>query len=149
MDSEREKYNKVVEILKRSKPILKDQEAFSEKIIHEVKRTKQSPDLFDLISDYLFGWVYIGWVRRSLVAVSFVILIVFIYQQSVILNRINAIDRQAIFTSSQLVPGLNDRIDTKLQVKYRDILKLIEDDPDLRKYIEKNLNQNDRKKFKL
>jgi hypothetical protein len=180
MNSDSVKYNKVVEMLRRSKPVIKDQEAFYEKILHELRREKHNRVLFDRISDLLFGWVYIGWVRRSLITVSFAILLVFIYQQSVILHRINAIDRQTVFTSSQLMPELNDRIDTRLlykrigfiypagrgklsekqvddliksfnelQVKYKDILKLIEEDPDLKGYIEKKLDHKDRGKLKL
>ena len=180
MDSEKEKYDKVVEILRRSKPIISDQEALSERILHKLRKEKHDPVLIDRISALLFGWVYIGWVRRSLIAVSFAILLVFIFQQSVILRRINAIDRQAIFTSSQLMPDESDRLDSKtlykragfilpakrgalsdrevgqliksfneLQIKYKDILKIIDEDPDLKNYIEQKLNQKDREKLKL
>jgi hypothetical protein len=180
MDTEKERYEKVLEMLREAKPEMNNPEAFLNKVLGVAGREKRSPDFFSLISDYLFGWVYIGWVRRSLVAVSFGILLVFIYQQSVILRRIKAIDSQVIFTSNQLMPGVNDRIDSKLlyrraeytlpvskgnlsprqvdelikslnelQLKYKDIIKLIEDDPDLRKYIQENLNQNDLKKLKL
>jgi hypothetical protein len=180
MDSESGKYRKIVEMLKRSKPLITNGEAFSERIIHKLQREKQKPDLSEFFSEYLFGWVYIGWVRRSLVAVSFAILILFIYQQSVILHRINAIDRQTVFTSSQLMPDVNDRLDTKLlfkranfilpakrgqlsdrqvdqlvksfnelQVKYKDIIKIIEEDPELKNYIEKKLDKSERKKLKL
>jgi DNA gyrase/topoisomerase IV subunit A len=180
MDSGREKYDKIVEILRRSKPTINDQEAFSERILHNLRREKHNRGLIDRLSDLFFGWVYVGWVRRSLVAVSFAILLMFIYQQSVILHRINAIDRLTVFTSSQLMPDVNDKLDTKLlfkraslilpakrgelsdrqvdqliksfnelQVKYKDILKIIEEDPDLKSYIEKKLNQKDREKLKL
>jgi hypothetical protein len=180
MDSEREKYDKVVEILRRSKPILRDQEALSERILNKLRKERHSPVLIDVISDLLFGWVYISWVRRSLIAISFAILLVFIYQQSVILHHISAIDRQTIFTSSQLIPDASDRLDSKtlykraglilpakkgelsdrqvdqliksfneLQGKYKDILKIIDEDPDLKNYIEQKLNQQDRKKLKL
>ena len=180
MDSEREKYDKVVEILRRSKPIIRDQEALSERILHKLRREKQDVVLIDRISELLFGWVYISWVRRSLIAVSFAILLVFLFQQSVILHRISEIDKLTIFTSSQLMPDASDRLDSKLlykragfilpakrgelsdkqvdqliksfnelQVKYKDILKIIDEDPDLKNYIEQKLNQKDRKKLKL
>jgi hypothetical protein len=180
MNSGDGKYKDVIGFLRRSEPVITDQEALTERIIQEIRRKKPSSRLFDLISDYLFSWVYIGWVRRSLIAVSFAILLVFVFQQSVILKRINAIDRQAIFTSNQLIPQVNDKLDTRLlykrveyslpasrkelsdkqideliksfnelQVKYKDILKLIEDDPDLKNYIEKKLKQNEREKLKL
>jgi hypothetical protein len=180
MDAERGKYDKVMELLKRSKPVINDQEALTGRILHELRREKYHPGLFDMISDHLFGWAYIGWVRRSLVTVSFAILLVFIYQQSVILKRINAIDSQAVFTTNQLLPESGDRLDSKLlyrranfifpvkqreltdkqvddliktfkglQIKYSDILKMIEEDPDLKNYIENKLNKKDREKLKL
>ncbi len=180
MDSEREKYDKVVEILRRSKPIIRDQEALSERILYLIRKEKHDPVQINRVINILFGWVYIGWVRRSLIAISFAILFVFIYQQSIILRRINAIDRLTIFTSSQLIPDATERVDSKtlfmragiilpaakgefsdrqvdqliksfneLQVKYKDILKIIDEDPDLKNYIERKLNQKDRGKLKL
>jgi hypothetical protein len=180
MNSGERKYGEVMDLLRKSKPVMNDQATFTEKVLQEIKRGKPSVNIPALLNDYLFGWAYIGWVRRSLVAVSFAILLVFIYQQSVILRRINAIDRQVIFTRSQLVPGINDRVDTRLlfqrakynlpvnkgtltgkqvdeliesfnelQGKYMDILRLIKEDPELKDYIEKKLDQNGRKKLNL
>ena len=114
MNSRERKYGAVMDLLRRSKPVMKDQETFPEKVMLEIKNGKPSADIFDMINDYLFGWVYIGWVRRSLIAISFAILLVFVYQQSVILRRINDIDHQGILPSTQLVPELNDRLDMKL-----------------------------------
>ena len=37
----------------------------------------------------------------------------------------------------------------ELEKKYKDLIKLIEDDPELMKYIEEKLIENNKKKFKL
>jgi hypothetical protein len=107
-------------------------------------------------------------------------MLIFVYQQAVILKRINSIDRQAIFSVSQLLPDNPERADSRflykktdynipistgtltgrqvdelinsfieLKEKYKDILKIIEEDPILKNYIEKKLSQKDRKKLNL
>ena len=48
------------------------------------------------VIDFIFGWVYIGWVRRSLITASVVLVLVFVYQQAIILKRIDYLSRQTL-----------------------------------------------------
>ena len=86
---ESEKYNKVLYILRKSKPVLSSADDIEREVIKKVSGVHQSEIILSDIVDILFGWVYIGWVRRSLIAASFVLVAVFIYQQGVFLKQIN------------------------------------------------------------
>ena len=171
MATEDKKYEKVLNILRKSNPVFKDAEAVSEIVFRKLQEQKSNVSLPELIFDYLFGWVYIGWVRRSMVAATLVIVVLFGYQQALILKRIDGLSGQRIQTSTLLRTNMTDdltnkillyrisgrkisdekvtvsekeidemiRSINKLQVKYKDLFNLIENDPKLKKYLEDRL----------
>ena len=98
---ESEKYNKVLYILRKSKPVLSSADDIEREVIKKVSGVHQSEIILSDIVDILFGWVYIGWVRRSLIAASFVLVAVFIYQQGVILKQIDYLSRQTIMVDGE------------------------------------------------
>jgi signal recognition particle subunit SEC65 len=125
--------------------------------------------------------VYIGWVRRSLIAASIVLVLIFVYQQGVILKRIEVISRQTVVVDKENVQSPADEIENllmayrnsgrrfpsktitisekqmkellesvnELQIKYKDLENLFEQDPELKKIVEKKLEENNRTKIKL
>lgn len=181
MTQEDKKLDRLLTILKKSKPALGGTDDLAENVIsrirHASEKNKRSTNLFD----YIFGWVYIGWIRTSLVAASIIIIVLFAYQQSIILKRINALNQQAIITESQMTSGSYDNHEVKLllnklqshkirsgqnsltdkkideliesindiKVRYKDLMKIIEDDPYLKKEIEKKLKEKNLRKFNL
>lgn len=181
MEPESEKYNKVLNLLRKSKPVLVSTEDIEKEVISRIsKAQKPKLSLSDII-DFMFGWVYIGWVRRSLLTASLVLVLVFVWQQSIILKQINFLSRQIIVTegvtvnspsqqvgkllilykrSSTGFPSRNITISEKqlnqllesvneLKVQYKDLLNLIEENPELKKYIEDKLGENNRIKTNL
>ena len=57
------------------------------------KAGKRNRSLADLI-DFLFGWIYIGWVRRSLITASVFLVAVFVFPaDSIIMRQINDLSR--------------------------------------------------------
>jgi hypothetical protein len=174
MEDVGKKYEKVLNMLKNSRPVLTDPDAFSEKVIRQLQEEKSKVSLPELIIEFLFGWVYIGWVRRSMIAAALVIVIFFGYQQSLLLKRINDLSGQRIQSGTLLMTNLPDDLSNKimlyritgrkfsnekitisdkeidemikslnkLQVKYKDLLNLIENDPRLKKYVEARMNEN-------
>lgn len=171
------KYEKVLNLLRQSKPVLTDIESVAEKIIRQLQEEEAKISLPELIIEFLFGWVYIGWVRRSMIAVVLVVALLFGYQQALILRRINDLSGQRIQNGTFLMTNLNDdlanklliyritgrklsdekisvsqkEIDeminslNKLQIKYKDVINLIENDPQLKKYVEDKMNENRKK----
>lgn len=181
MLSEEEKYKRIIKILRESKPDLTGIDEMAENVLQRIikmdTKEKRSSDILDL----LFGWVYIGWVRNSLITAAVFIIVLFTYQQSLILRRINSLEDRPIMSESRFVSGTSDRLDDKLflyklrenkiqqrrikitesqmerfidsykdlQNQYEDLLKLIEEDPELKKAIESRLSEKNKKKFNL
>jgi hypothetical protein len=173
METEDREYGKILNILKKSKPIFADNEAITEKVIRRLQEEKSKVTLPELIFEYMFGWVYIGWVRRLMVTAAVIIAILFGFQQVLILRRINDLSGQRIQNSAFIMTNMTDEwtnkmliyritgrklsdekitvsekeIDkmissfNKLKVKYRDLFKLIEDDPQLKKYFEDKIKE--------
>jgi hypothetical protein len=180
MNSDENKYGRVLDLLRKSKPVLDSKEEIEEKVIRIITQKHDKKESFSGILDFLFGWVYVGWVRTGLVAASVILIFAFIYQQSVIIKRINNLNRQAVYIESQIITGssidpesgyfyrlagrklssVDKTISEKqmrqviksyneLEKKYKDLIKLIEDDPELMKYFEGKLIENNKKKIKL
>jgi len=104
----------------------------------------------------------------------------FTVQQSIILKRINILDRQEVSTGPTFIKGVPDdfesafMLDTRsgrislkggklsdrqlkqleksindLQTSYSILIKLIEDNPELKHYLESKLSEKDKKKINL
>ena len=116
MKPESEKYNKVLNILRNSRPQLDSTEDIEREVINKIARAHQNRLSFSEVVDFLFGWVYIGWVRRSLITASVILVLVFVYQQGVILKRIDVISRQTVVTNKEIVSTPTDEIEKLLLV---------------------------------
>lgn len=181
METESEKYKKVLNLLRNSRPELDSKETIELEVIKMIKNADRIGfNLPDAI-DFLFGWVYIGWVRRTLITASCALVLIFIYQQGIILKRIDMLSRQTVINNKANIKTPSDEIERlltvyknsghpfssrnitisegqmkdllesvkELQIKYKDLEKIIEEDPDLKKMIEKKLMENDQTKTKL
>jgi hypothetical protein len=116
MKTENEKYNKILKILRNSRPQLDSTEDIERAVINKIARAHQERLNLSEIIDFLFGWVYIGWVRRSLITASVILVLVFVYQQGVILKRIDVISRQTVVTDRGIVSTPTDEIEKLLLV---------------------------------
>jgi hypothetical protein len=94
MEQENGKYEKVMEILRRAKPESGPTHEIEEKILARISgRHESDKDLSNLV-DFLFGWTYIKWVRRSLVTASICLVLMFVLQQSIMMKQIYHLTRQ-------------------------------------------------------
>jgi len=181
MRSEEDKYDALIRILRKSGPEPVDAKEIGDKVIERIEKIKKKETRSINLFDYLFGWVYNEWLRRGLVAASIFIVILFAWQQSVILKRLNTLGSQIINAGEMAVRDVPDDLSGKLllyklsgrkiswkkiqvsekqledliesvnevQTKYENLIQLIEDDPELRKELEKKLTEKNRKKFNL
>ncbi|MBA4323252.1 MAG: hypothetical protein C0408_10600 [Odoribacter sp.] len=181
MTTEENKYRKVLNLLRNSEPALKDPGEITEKVMSRLLEEKSRVSFPELITGYLFGWVYIGWVRRSMVTAALLIALIFVYQQALILKRISALsvrriqngtlimtdlkddlsNKMMLFRlSGKKLPDNNDKISekdidelinslNKLQVKYKDLIYVIENDPRLKKYIETRMKETEKVKSNI
>jgi hypothetical protein len=65
METEKTNYEKVINILRKSKPVLDTTEDIETAVIRKIKSVKKTGFVLSDVVDFLFSWVYIGWVRRS------------------------------------------------------------------------------------
>jgi hypothetical protein len=118
METESEKYKKVLNLLRNSKPEMESTEDIEIEVIKMIKKAYRPRfNLTDAI-DFLFGWVYIGWVRRTLITASIALVLVFVFQQGIILRRIDKISRQTIIPDRVNVLEPSDKIE-KMLMNYR------------------------------
>ena len=118
MQPESEKYKKIVNLLRKSEPVLDSTGDIEREVIKKISGIKSSGfNLTDIIG-FLFGWVYIGWVRRSLITASVALVFIFIYQQAIILKRIDFLSRQTIVIDRDNVSAPSDEIE-KILMMYR------------------------------
>jgi hypothetical protein len=116
METESEKYKKVLNLLRNSKPELDSTEVIEIEVIKMIKETDRSGfNLPDAIA-FLFGWVYIGWVRRAFITASVLLVLVFVFQQGVILRRIDMLSRQTVVIDKEKASKPADEIDKLLMV---------------------------------
>lgn len=94
MKEESVKYNKVLNILRKSKPELYSTEDIEREVIKRISKVNQSGLNLSELIDFLFSWIYIGWVRRSLVTASVFLVIIFVFQQSIMMKQITHLSRQ-------------------------------------------------------
>ena len=111
-----EKYDRMINLLRKSNPELDSTAGIEREVIRRISQIERSGINFSGVVDFLFGWVYIGWVRRSLIAASVVMVMIFVYQQGVILKRIDKISRQVVVSDKEIIPTIDDKIEKLLMV---------------------------------
>ncbi len=181
MEEENVKYRKVINLLRRSKPELKGTEAIEENVIRIIRNSgEKHTSPADLI-ETIFAWTYIGWVRRSLVTASVLLVLFFVYQQTMILKGVNEISKKEIKAGDAISASPAGRFErqlmmlklsgrgldagkksitedqleqliesyNELQDKYSSLVKIIEEDPELKAYIDKKLGESNMKKTNL
>jgi hypothetical protein len=181
MAKENNKYDLIVDMLKKSKPVFTDSEVVTNNVMRQIQEDKSGVSITELIIEFLFGWVYIGWVRKSMITVTFLITLVFGYQQVLILRRINDLSDQRIENGSAIMTNMKGDIISRLkfyklsgrkfsqekievsekeidelirsvnmlQVKYKDLFNLIENDPELKKYLETRMKESEKIKSNI
>jgi len=181
MKEENEKYNRILDLIKRSEPDFDSKDEVEEEVIRRISKQHQSGVNFNEILDFMFGWVYIGWVRRTLISASAALVILFVYQQGIILKQINFLSRQIIVDDGGTISPLSGSIEkrllmyklsgrrfpsnkisisekelknllesvTEMEDKFKDLQNLIDNDPELKSYIEKKLEENNRTNINL
>lgn len=176
MKTGKSKYDRVINILRSSEPVLTSAENIEREVLKRIESGQKHGTTISDITDFLFGWIYIGWVRKSLVTASLALLGLFLWQQNSMLREISSFQQQIIQNNretsydpsgilkkkltiqrmSGFKPGTGIDQNTgipdsiiEMQSRYRDLMKIIEEDPDLKKMVESRLRKNLRGKFNL
>jgi hypothetical protein len=105
MENENGKYNDLIRLIQKNKPEMKHPDIVTEKIMDELRKGKSGFEIKDTIIEFLFGWIYIGWVRKSMVIAAAFFVLLFGYQQAVILRKINELSGQHINDGKLFLKG--------------------------------------------
>jgi hypothetical protein len=120
METDNIKYEKVLNLIKNSNPELEENESITEDVMRQIRKEKSRVKLSELMIEFLFGWVYIGWVRKSMITATVLIIVFFAYQQVYILHRINELSDNKVPGISQiLTTGKDDFVNRILVYKLR------------------------------
>lgn len=92
------KYSKVIEVLKGNKPVLSNKEKLTDDVMRRIQEPIEKFTFQEKLSNYLFGWAEIGWIRGTMAIAATVFIGFFIVQQLVITDRINSLEKQLIKT---------------------------------------------------
>jgi hypothetical protein len=118
MKPDNENYKKLIRLLKDSEPVLNNPGDIEREVIRRISSKRPFGSLVSDALEFLFGWVYIGWIRRTLITASLALVFVFIYQQAAILKRIDFLSRHTIVIDKNSLPGYTSEIE-RLLTDYR------------------------------
>lgn len=174
MDKQQGKYENVMKVLRRSRPDPGDPEQLSEKVMSQIQKQRRSVSVTEIISEFLFGWVYIGWMRRSMLTAAICLMLFFGYQQTILMRKVDALSSMSLVEGNVQqasgMTGLDARVKiytlfgrktferkmemakkkeldkfiesvNDLQEQYKDIFRMIESDPQAKKYIDEHLRK--------
>jgi hypothetical protein len=96
MENENGKYDDLIRLIQKKRPEMKHPDIVTEKILAELRKGKSGFVIKDIVIEFLFGWIYIGWVRKLMVIAAAFFVLLFGYQQAVILRKINELSGQRI-----------------------------------------------------
>ena len=114
MTMESENYKKVLSHLRKSNPGLDSADAIEREVLRYISNESKRRINLSEIFDFLFAWTYISWIRRSLIATSLALVVIFVVQQGIVLQKINYMSAQTISTfresQSDYVEGLEKKL---------------------------------------
>ena len=93
-----DKYSKVIEVLKGNKPVLANKEKLTDDVMRRIQEPVEKFTFQEKLSNYLFGWADIGWIRGTMAIAATVFIGIFIVQQVIITDRVNTLEKQLIRT---------------------------------------------------
>jgi hypothetical protein len=133
--------------LKMSRPVL-DTESLANEVEKRILSQKQKISYTDRLLSWIFAWVNINWFRRVMVTASFSIVIIFIWQQAVIIERLENLERryyQPLNNNSLFIQaGGNPKSVLLDNTRVEDLLEIISSDPALWEEIKKRLPEEKR-----
>jgi hypothetical protein len=180
MKAQEEKdYRKLVEALRKSEPDTGSTSGIEMAVMEAIAQKKAKLTTGERISEFLFGWMDVPWVRRSLIAASFALLGFFVWQQNDIIRQINDLnlslknnnrmiryDPSAAMEKRQsLIRFSRDRsrgyyvqeedllrlVDSLnlMNIRYRKLMEILNDNPELKKNVEEQFDKNMQPRIKL
>ncbi len=165
----------------KAKPALPHPELLENVVIERIRSKDNRSTMLTGLIEAVYGWIYVGWVRRSFISAALAIFAVFVYQQANILRSVRSLQKEVVSIRSGQ-PSVNVRdlerkltlfkisskigyestieinesqlkefVDSyrKLELKYENLNRLIQEDTLLKKYIEEEFEEAETNRFKI
>jgi hypothetical protein len=145
MEPVSDKSERIIRALRGSIPEIGNKDLLTEKIMSAIRNERLKTGVPELVFESVFGWVYIGWMRRLMVTAALGLIILFGFQQVVILRRINRLSGKVQIENNSadgaLPAGLSNKLriiklygngaDEKISISEKDIDRFIESANDI------------------
>lgn len=120
----KDKYSKVIEVLKKNEPELSDKQGLTDKIMSRIQAMPERNSLAKRLDDLLFGWINSVGLRLAMATITIFLIGFFVVQQTLIQNRLNSLEKQLVKTTSTIngqkpEPGVIQKVMLKMVIKNR------------------------------
>lgn len=96
MSERSSKYDKTIKLIRESKPVLLHPGLIENSVIERIRSKERSGSGIAAIIELVYGWIYIGWIRRSFVGAALFVFLVFVYQQADLIRSVRSIEREVV-----------------------------------------------------
>jgi hypothetical protein len=110
MKSNDSKYERIISTIRAIQPEMRHPEIINKRILEKIEMKRRGTSISDVVLDFFFGWIYIGWVRKSMVFAAMFFILLFIYQQAVIIRKVSELSGQRISNGSLFISGSTEGI---------------------------------------
>jgi len=116
MEKGTEKYDRLINLLRKSDPVLTSGKEIEREVIKSISGSTASQNKISYAIDFIFGWIYITWVRRSLITASVLLVALFVWQQSLIIKQISYLRSQPIIVDREFRSYQTDLQENRLKM---------------------------------
>jgi hypothetical protein len=116
MEKGTEKYERIINLLRKSEPVLASGKEIEREVIKNISGNTTSKSKISDAIDFLFGWIYISWIRRSLITASVFLVALFVWQQSIIIKQISYLRSQPIIVDREYRSYQTDLQENRLKM---------------------------------
>ncbi|NLJ42706.1 MAG: hypothetical protein GX431_03545, partial [Bacteroidales bacterium] len=92
----------------KAKPALPHPELLENVVIERIRSKDNRSTMLTGLIEAVYGWIYVGWVRRSFISAALAIFAVFVYQQANILRSVRSLQKEVVSIRSGQ-PSVNVR----------------------------------------
>jgi hypothetical protein len=116
MAEEQEKFEKLVKMLKKSPPVISNPDRISENVIMKIRQERTKVSVPELFYEFIFGWVYVGWMRRSMITAAICLMLFFGYQQAVLMRKVDSLASMSVVGANDQQAGTVIRLDARFKI---------------------------------
>ena len=108
MKAGQESYEKILDALRNNEPELEGKKQLSSRILKQITEPLQDKGLSERISETLFGWAEVIWMRWTVSILALALIGIFLFQQVNLNQKISGIEKQLVTMEASVVSRQTD-----------------------------------------